>query len=235
MSSSFFVNLRGKVQNLFSPWLLSESLFQRVRAPSAQKNLHHECEVLPSDPEWDFVTSYFFQYASLTYSIKRVFCIHNPLQTEQFEASLVTMNGEAQNPFFSPKWPEKDPTGSRTQAMARWRESANAFSPVAVMRAGFRKEVLSHAFVFPYWHGSNQEKVQSICDTGFAYFGKHDYLTGGDRGPSTDVGFFGSGIYFTNSARYAADIYSSGHLLLAWVSMRSPYPVIEEEGPDTPL
>ncbi len=234
MSSSFFISLRGKVQNHLTPWLLSDSLFQRVRAPSAQKNLHHECEVRPSDPEWDFVHSYFFQYAPLTYSIKRIFCIHNPPQTEQFEASLITMNGEAQNPFFSPKWSEKDPTGCRAQMMARWRESANAFSPVAVMRAGSRKEVLSHTFVFPYWHGSNQEKVQSICDTGFTYFGKHDYLTGGDRGPSTDVGFFGSGIYFTSSARYAADIYSSGHLLLAWVSMRSPYPVIEEEGPDTP-
>ncbi len=235
MSSSFFVNLRSKVCNLLSPWMLSDSLFHKVRAPSAQKNLHHECEVLPSDPEWDFVHSYFFQYASLTYSIKRVFCVHNPLQTEQFEASLVTMDGEAQNPFFSPKWPEEDPTGCRAKVVARWRESANAFSPVVVVRAGTRKETLSHVFIFPYWHGSNQEKVQFICDTGFAYFGKHSYLQGaGDRGPSTDVGFFGSGIYFTNSARYAADIYSSGRLLLAWVSMRSPYPVIEEEAPDAP-
>ncbi len=233
MSSSFFVGLRSKVQNFLSPWLLSPSLFQRVRAPSAQKSLHHECEVLPSDPEWDFVNSYFFQYAPLTYSIKRVFCVHNPLQTEQFEASLVTMDGQAQNPVFSPKWQTEDPTGCRAKVIARWREFANAFSPVAVVRAGSRKEILSHVFVFPYWHGSNQEKVQSICDTGFAYFGKHNFDKG-DKGPSTDVGFFGSGIYFTNSARYAADLYSLGHLLLAWVSMRSPYPVIEQDDPDSP-
>ena len=43
---------------------------------------------------------------------------------------------------------------------------------------------------------------------------------------NTDVGYFGSGIYFTNSARYAAEIYSDGNLLLAWVTMREPYPVV---------
>ncbi len=241
MSSSFFVSLRSKVQNYLSPWLLSEPLFQRVRASSAQKGRHLECEVRPTDPEWDFVHSYFFQYAPLTYSIKHVFCVHNPPQTGQFEDSLVSMDGEAQNPvFFSPKWQTEDPTGCRAQVMTRWKESAAAFSPVAVVRSGTckRKEVLSHVFVFPYWHGSSQQKVQSICDTGFTYFGKHNYLQEGirDRGLSKDIGFFGSGIYFTNSARYAADIYSSGHLLLAWVSMRSPYPVIgEEEAPDMPL
>ncbi len=233
MSSSFVVNLRGKVCNAFTPWMLSPSLFQRVRASSAQKGIHHECEVLRSDPEWDFVNSYFFQYAPLNYSIKRIFCVHNPSQTEQFEASLKTMDGEAQNPIFAPKWDKEDPTGCRAQVMARWRESA--FSSAVVVRAGSRNEFFSHVFVFPYWHGSNQEKVQSICDTGFAYFGKHNFDKG-DKGASTDVGFFGSGIYFTSSARYAADIYSSGHLLLAWVSMRSPYPVIgEQEAQDMPL
>ncbi len=158
------------------------------------------------------MNSYFFQYTPLTYSIKRIFCIHNSPQTEQFEASLLMMEGEAQNPVFSPKWQTEDPTGCRAKVMTRWKESA-AFSPVAVVRNGTckRKEVLSRVFVFPYWHGSNQQKVQSICDTGFTYFGKHSYLQG-DRPGSTDIGFFGSGIYFTNSARYAADTYSSGRL-----------------------
>ena len=44
---------------------------------------------------------------------------------------------------------------------------------------------------------------------------------------STDIGYFGSGIYFTNSARYAA-MYADGHLLLSWVSMREPYPVVND-------
>ena len=141
------------------------------------------------------MNSYFFQYTPLTYSIKRIFCIHNSPQTEQFEASLLMMEGEAQNPVFSPKWQTEDPTGCRAKVMTRWKESA-AFSPVAVVRNGTckRKEVLSRVFVFPYWHGSNQQKVQSICDTGFTYFGKHSYLQG-DRPGSTDIGFFGSSLF----------------------------------------
>lgn len=52
---------------------------------------------------------------------------------------------------------------------------------------------------------------------------------GGAHADNTDVGFFGSGIYLTTSARYAADIYSDGeHLLLGWVSMREPFPVISD-------
>ena len=61
-------------------------------------------------------------------------------------------------------------------------------------------------------------------------FGKHHFFdTHADAGPasSTDLGYFGSGIYFTNSAHYAA-LYARGHLLLSWVSMREPYPVIND-------
>jgi hypothetical protein len=49
---------------------------------------------------------------------------------------------------------------------------------------------------------------------------------------STDDGYFGSGIYFTNGARYASDIYSlnsQGVLVLAWVSMYRPFPVVGDE------
>ena len=51
-----------------------------------------------------------------------------------------------------------------------------------------------------------------------------------ELGPNTDLGYFGSGIYFTNSARYAAQIYAGddGRLFLAWVSMREPYPVVAD-------
>ena len=73
------------------------------------------------------------------------------------------------------------------------------------------------------------EKCESIATSGFAYFGKHAYFDSKTQfsTTSTDIGFFGSGIYFTNSAQYAA-LYAKGHLLLSWVSMREPYPVIAD-------
>ena len=49
-----------------------------------------------------------------------------------------------------------------------------------------------------------------------------------DANASTDIGYFGSGIYFTNSARYAAMYAPMVHLLLSWVSMREPYPVVND-------
>jgi len=76
------------------------------------------------------------------------------------------------------------------------------------------------------WHGTNEKKCDYICRSGFAYFGKQDLEGKFLSADNTDEGFFGSGIYFTNSARYAADCYAEGHLLLAWVSMREPFPVV---------
>ena len=74
--------------------------------------------------------------------------------------------------------------------------------------------------VLPLWHGSGEGKIRSICHHGFDILGRD----------STDPGYFGKGIYFTTSAKYAVNAYSKdGHLLLAWVSMREPYPVVLED------
>lgn len=94
-----------------------------------------------------------------------------------------------------------------------------------------RADSCVRAKVLPLWHGSSEVVCQSICSSGYTSFGKHHYYdenaTKGNA-KSTDKGYFGSGIYFTNSARYAS-MYSSGHLLLTWVSMREPYPVVNDK------
>ena len=85
-----------------------------------------------------------------------------------------------------------------------------------------QNEELKHAKIVFGWHGTNSPKARSICESGFTYFGKIGY------GASTDEGYFGSGIYFTESAKYAL-MYASGSeasLILSCVSMRTPFPVI---------
>ena len=85
--------------------------------------------------------------------------------------------------------------------------------------------------MLPLWHGT--EHADSICTSGFTFFGKHHlhpsklFPVNVPKMESTDIGYFGSGIYFTNSAHYAS-IYSNGSLFLAWVSMREPYPVVND-------
>ena len=59
-------------------------------------------------------------------------------------------------------------------------------------------------------------------------FGKHELKTGGNNGLNTDLGYFGSGVYFTDSAQYAADCYNNQNLLFTLVSMRNPYPVMAD-------
>jgi TPR repeat protein len=162
--------------------------------------------------------------------IQTIYCIHHGSLTTIFEHALLTQNLEAQKPVFTPHWrDEKDPTvrSLRRQAHVRWTQAADRWSAqLKLPKSPTRKEALTHVKVMPLWHGSDQKKCESIASTGFTFFGKH--AQGKDL--STDEGYFGSGIYFTNSAKYAANIYSDGqNLLLAWVSMREPYPVVNDK------
>ena len=100
------------------------------------------------------------------------------------------------------------------------------FSPFQTMENDGRRKTWKETKILPLWHGSSEEVSHSICAVSF-YFGKTSLAAKQPGDPqSTDEGYFGSGIYFTNSARYTSDIYSKGHILLAWVSMREPFPVV---------
>jgi hypothetical protein len=117
---------------------------------------------------------------------------------------------------------EENPKELRHHVMDRWASFYSDFSPI--------KDKFFKIKVVPLWHGSTRQKVTSIAQTNFTYFGKHHYFNSSAQEgvvTSTDEGYFGSGIYFTNSAEYAAK-YSSGHLILSWVSMRDPYPVVRD-------
>jgi tetratricopeptide (TPR) repeat protein/ankyrin repeat protein len=161
------------------------------------------------------------------YAISKIFCIHQPFHSQGFEAELVNIDEEAQK--FLPRWNTEKESERKKVVIQRWKEQTQAFEPIQIPLAG-QVASLSAAKVLLLWHGSNEAKCESICSSGFTYFGKHHFFDShAEAGPasSTDYGYFGSGIYFTNSASYAS-LYSSGHLLLSWVSMREPYPVIND-------
>jgi hypothetical protein len=113
--------------------------------------------------------------------------------------------------------------------MDRFQVITAPFAPFQVQFNQHRTQTFTHIQVLPLWHGSTAAKCDSICRSGFTYFGKHGFTAGGASTGSTDIGFFGSGIYFTTSARYATETYSDGeNLLLGWVSLRKPFPVISD-------
>ncbi|MBS0649281.1 MAG: hypothetical protein JSS10_08680 [Verrucomicrobia bacterium] len=225
-------HLKSHHPNPQTPWNFSEPLFKRVQNYTSDKSFKL-CEVLTTDPDLQFILKYFEHQKPPGYSIKRVVSIHNPDQTTFFEAGLKNMERESNNPIFAPKGKNEDPITDRVRVLSRWESQASQFSPVEIKSLSSRgTDTCTKAKVLPLWHGSTKEVCQSICWSGFTSFGKHHYFDenatkGGTK--STDKGYFGAGIYFTNSAQYATMYSSGGHLLLVWVSMREPYPVVNDK------
>ncbi|NGX42785.1 MAG: hypothetical protein K940chlam7_01073 [Chlamydiae bacterium] len=210
-----------------TPWKLNLDLFERVRKGGYTDMSYKTCEVLPSDPEYAFVFRFFVHQKPPAFGIRRIICIHNPSHTKQFEGEIKNIEQEAEK--FPPQWKNDGEVPQREAVIKRWEVITNQFSPIQ-LKGSERTDALVRAKVLPLWHGSSEAKCKSICSSGFTFFGKHHHFhPAAKKGSvsSTDVGYFGSGIYFTTSAQYSA-MYSEGHMLLGWVSLREPYPVVSD-------
>ena len=218
--------LRQDLPDPWMPWKISDRVFHSLAAPAADAP-YRQAQVLPTDPEWRFVWRYFYQDKPTRYGIKQVHCIHNAALSSIFEAQLPAQELEAKTAVFRPTWDQEPRAPQRAEAIARWKDTAAAFSPFQTEDNAGRSHVWTETKVLPLWHGSSAEKVSAIAKSGYTFFGK--VALAGAAAGSTDDGYFGSGIYFTDSARYAADIYSKGNpgnMMLSWVSMREPFPVV---------
>lgn len=210
--------------NLGPPWMISPDLFQRVQNNSQGE--YRKAEVRPSDPEWAFIHNCFEVQKPTNRSIKIAHCVFSPGSSRQFEGAIQNFEAQSKNPAYFPKWTQECDFPLRRKVMDRWQATVAPHSPFSISWGDKSVELFEKVKILPLWHGTTAAKCDSICRTGFTYFGKHEALKEGIRGQNTDTGFFGSGIYFTDSARYAAEVYSDGNILLAWVAMREPYPVV---------
>ncbi len=213
--------------NPTTPWHLSQPLYQRL--PNDSNLPYRICDVTQQDPEWETIHKLFQLYKPNKYSIGTVRCIHNTALVNQFQASIVIQEQEAKASSFAPKGPQEEPTLLRQKTMQRWTQLTQSYTPFSIQWPNQRKDSYTHTKVIPLWHGTKAAICESICATGFTTFGKHEIIHGMGKTQNTDIGFFGSGIYFTTSAKYAASVYSDGNLILAWVSMREPYPVVTDQ------
>ena len=215
-------DLRKELPDAWVPWQINDRLFQEMKGV---KGTYKKVQVLPTDPEWRFVWRYFHHDKPTRYGLKRVFCVHERHQQQAFELNLAAIEREADK--FAATWKEEPRADVRQVVMARWQQTVQGFSPFQTMESDGRRRSWEKTKVLPLWHGSSEQVCRSIAESGFVYFGKTNLGSTHSQDPkSTDEGYFGSGIYFTNSARYAADIYAKGHLIMAWVSMREPFPVV---------
>ena len=214
-------DLRKELSDYNVLWGMSDRIVNEMRSQDARCS-YKKVQVLPTDPEWRFVWRYFHHDKPNRYTIKRIYCIYEMHQQQDFELNLSHIEKEAA--IFRPTWNQESCAVQRAKAIERWKASADVFSSFNTIEACGRIKSFKEVKILPLWHGSGKVVCDSIAKLGFFYFGKtaiESYST-----KIADECFFGNGIYFTNSARYASDIYSEGHLFLAWVSMREPFPVV---------
>ena len=227
-------NLRAYLPNPNTPWHVTPEVFNRMQ-PSGTTGSHYKCELKAGDIEWTFIQKYFEADRPENRSIKRAYCIHNPAATNQFEATIPSLEVRAKNPFFAPQWQKEDCAPLRKKTIERWKSQTTPYSPFSITMPGKRTDTYEHVKILPLVHGTRAATCDSICDIGFTFFGKHNLIHGEQElGSNTDLGYFGSGIYFTNSVRYATlDCYSDGNFFIGWVVMPEPYPVVANAPYDT--
>jgi len=219
------LDLRKDLVDSKTPWQISQGVFERMQQQQGDLK-YRKVQLLPTDPDWRFVWRYFHYDKPKTYCIKQIFCVHERHQTKAFEFNLSAIEREAEK--FPPTWQTEPRAEQRAQAISRWEQATKQFEGFSTFEEDNRRRTWNHVKLLPLWHGSDGNICHSISEAGFAFFGKKSIGSKQSDDPksSTDDGYFGSGIYFTNSSRYAADIYSKGHLLMAWVAMRVPFPVV---------
>ncbi len=222
--------LIGRAEPQKTPWRPSPTLSQRIEQQPYTSGLLRTCTILPSDPEHELILRSFMENKPSGYSIEEAVYIDNFALAQAFEAELINMDQEAQK--FLPRWNEESLAEQRKQAIDAWKDYTNEYPILEVPYPGQVMRLNSAKILF-VWHGTNFAKSQSICSSGFTYFGKHHFFqVSAQEGSaaSTDLGYFGSGIYFTTHAAYAA-LYASEYLLFSCISMREPFPVVSDAEP----
>ena len=220
--SPLFPNLHLGLPDPLIPWTISSETFAKMTA--TQDIPYKITQLFPTDPEWAFVWHHFHHQKPTKYSLGKVLIIHERHQQQAFEQNLSRQEKEASK--FPPNWDQEPRAPQRAQAIQRWKETTVQFSPFESMETDGRRNTWEAVKVLTLFHGTRKEICHSICESGHVYFGNKSLSKNPGDPISTDDGYFGKGIYFTNSARYAADIYSQGHLLISWVSMREPFPFV---------
>jgi hypothetical protein len=140
------------------------------------------------------------------------------------------MQAEASSFPSKPTWPADNLALDREKALLRWKDYNIFPTPQISSRS------LDHCVVIPLWYGaSSATECASICANGF----KNGSNNAAKRIKktlfplSTSVGSggflsseYGSGIYFSNSSRHAAIQCSDNYLILCFVCLREPFPVV---------
>ena len=128
-SGSLPPNLKAFCQD--PPWRASPSLFERVSASTPEGN-YRKVELLPSDPEYQFVWKYFYHQQPTNRIIQSIYFIHNPRLSTSFESQIDQMELEADNLTFQPSWKEEEPKPLRQKVYRRFEKLSSPHTPFTI-------------------------------------------------------------------------------------------------------
>ena len=209
-------NLIEFLPNPQTPWNISQEVSKRLQPNNPS---FKTAQLLPTNPVTAFITGYFLANKPPGYSIARITCVQNESLQENFVSHLSTIEEEAKQ--FRPSWHGEALFEEREKVIKSWQAFTQPFSPLILKEGTFH-----HVKTLPLWYEISSKKSQAICTSGFPNPGKQSKKTDSTH-------YFGNGIYFTENAHYASKS-KKGFLLLSWVSMREPYPVISDKPPPQP-
>ena len=151
--------------------------------------------------------------------IGRVMVIHNDMMEGRFKSTLKMLQERSKNPKFEPKWPSEEEGEEEKKEQRK-----EVIQKLEKMSEGNRKEETPDVKILMMWHGTHRDAVEHICREGFANLA------------TTDIGFYGKGIYGTWEVECADEVYGhgkhgdeNGALILCEFSTFSSFPVILED------
>jgi len=142
---------------------------------------------------------------------KEIFVVYNPTLVQGFAQQRAILNrryNQLSSEFLKTDWKEQANTELRTFTMEQYQKRA----------ALFEWNTDQGIVVLPVVHGTDSKTAFAIAASGFANLSV------------LDDGFYGKGIYFTSSARYAFPYYATKKnpaVIIGYCITGHPYPVIE--------
>lgn len=193
--------------NTFKPWLVSQDSCYSLPQNSAGHQQPYELTE-GEITDYQAVLPLYHTCSVPGYEVGRIQVIQNKNLLNLFESKVSVLNTRINSSAFNPSWEVRE-----TQVPLR----LNIAQTLQLATNNYSSSHYKNVKFLPMFHGTKEEALKSICETGFANLA------------TTDFGYFGKGIYNSSHAEYAYRVYSDGTLLLNWVAFYSPFPVVRSD------
>jgi len=173
-------------------------------------------KLLTSEKDKAFVLNIFELLDGGGIGVKEIWAVYNPMLVSSLALTKEKFANRAENSaniFGKESWKENKNESERRVAKRTW---TKGFLEKKIFL--FPWNTFSSVPILATVHGTAGANAWKICQGGFAALS------------SLDSGYFGAGIYFTTSAKYALPYYATKgdpSIIISWVLPGNAYPVIE--------